>query len=177
MGKNYVTQGTAVAGRFQAIETEIPYYEKVAFSLAASTESLTTYDLPSQALLVDIFANITTVGSTAGTMDVGTYSSSSGGDADGFMNDLDIGTSGIGRPALTASSSGAPGWFMAANTYGAKLSDFQVGTTVTNVFGIGSRKNYATDSVTAKSISITPSTTDAIVGVLFLGLVDLLSSE
>lgn len=171
MGKNYVTQGTAVAGRYQAIEVGIPYYEKFSFTAPGTTvETDSGIDLPAQAVVVDIFANITTAASSAAVLDVGLLSSSSGGDADGFIDGLVVDTTGLKPPVLTATTAGA----YDAATYGPFLATGLAGSTA---YGL-TRRNHVSDSVTAKSLTFTiNSTLAACKGVVFVGLVNLYSSE
>ena len=170
MGKNIVTKGTAVAGRYQAIEVGIPYYEKVAFLGPGTTaETDSSFDVPASAIVTDIFAQVTSAASSAGYMDIGLYASSSGGDADGFADGLVIDTTGLATPALSATTAGQ----YDAVTLGSLLADGLAGATSYALI----RKHHETDSVTAKSLTYSVSTTKAVTGFIYVGLMNLYSSE
>lgn len=125
---------------------------------AATTEVDTGEDLPSLALLNGpgaVFVEIT-AGATAGaTIDVGLLASSSGGDADGFLDGVGTSSTGIKTYSLTmtASSSG-----FSSTTAGVFLEKFVADSTGAPG-GHAHPIAFATDSVTAKSITYTANST------------------
>ncbi len=171
MGKNVITRGTAVAGRYQGIEVGIPYYEKVPFAAPGTTaETDSGYDLPEKALVTDIFVDVTTASSAASVLDVGLLASSSGGDLDGLIDGLAVTATGLNVPVLTATTDGQ----YDAATYGPFLATGLVGSTSYAL----TRRNHISDSVTAKSLTYTINSSSAdCVGNIFIGLVNLYSSE
>lgn len=140
---------------------------------AATTEVDTTYDLPSLAIVSNVLFECTAAASSATTLEVGLFSSSSGGDADGFLDAILVDTTGIKLGAGTASSSGSPDYFWATNTLGVFLSTFNAGTTAASDFGVFAPKAFATDSVTAKSLTYTINST----GTAFAGRIVILYTE
>lgn len=119
--------------------------------------------LPSQAVVVDVFANVLTASTGATkTFSFGLLSTSSGGSRTGFMSSVSAATTGIVRPTATAATSGpgTGGMIYATNTYGSFLSQFTSGSTAAGDPGLFIKKNFASDSVTAKTFSFTPDSTD-----------------
>lgn len=126
--------------------------KKIPVTTLTSAEKDTGWDLPAKALVVDVFVNVTTLEATATTktIDVGLLSSESGGDADGFLNDVSTATpAAIKRGAVTVTSG-----VWASMTFGVLLADFTAGTNADDR-GLYNRKWYASDAVTAKSVSYT----------------------
>lgn len=117
-----------------------------------STETDSTWDLPAKALVLDVFIDVTT--GQAKTVDIGTKSGEAGGDADGFVNDLDLTNVGIVR-AQAALDGGSAYW--ATNTRGALLSNFVAGTNADDR-GLYQSKPYPSTAATAKSVTYTTST-------------------
>jgi len=125
---------------------------KIPVSAATNAEQDTTFDLPAKAIVMDVFVEVTTAevtGSTK-TITVGTKAGESGGVAAGFLNGVSVAATGMKKGAVTVTSG-----VWASNTYGSNLSDFTAGTN-SDDRGLFTRKQYLTDSVTAKSIVWTP---------------------
>lgn len=108
--------------------------------------------LPAQAVINDCFLNVL-VGATGGTksISVGLLSTSSGGNRSGFLSAAPVGTTGLSLGFVAAGTSGG-------GTYGAFLSISTTGNAPV-------QREFASDSVTAKTLSITPGSTDWIGGV------------
>ena len=145
-------------------------------SAASSAEVDTNVDLLAKHVVVAASLLVTTAASSAATFSAGLLSTSSGGAAAGFLSGLVVDTTGIKVPSVTASTSGGSGGeYLSANSYGSFLSTFIAGSTATaNDFGIWVPKNFAADSVTAKSVSYTVSSTgaSALRGKLYLHVLD-----
>ena len=127
----------------------------------SSAEVDAAYDLPSLALIDDVFVEITAAASAGATIDVGLLSSSSGGDADGFIDAASAATTGILVGVATVSTSAGAGYeFFISTTRGALLQKFNAGSSAaTGVTGTAYDIRHRSDSVTAKSLSFTLSST------------------
>lgn len=125
----------------------------------ATTEVDTAYDLPTQGIVRSVSINVRTASTAGGKIDVGLLASSSGGDADGFLLQVGTSTTGWSFPNVTVSTSGSPGNFYSARTYGVLLGRFAVGTTAANDFGVAFPLQYVIDSVTARSLTYTINST------------------
>ena len=172
---NVHTQGRAKIGRLQMVDGAHTFYEKVSISSAGSTEITTSYRLPDDCLVVDAFVNVTTA-AAATLLDVGMLATTSG-DANGFLNQVSVATTGIVTGAFGSSTSGSPGLFLSSNTLGALLSVYTAGSTVANVQGFGARNHWDSASITENVVSFTADTTVAFAGDLYIGYVDVFSSE
>lgn len=134
--------------------------------------------VPTQGVIVDAFINVLTASTGATkTLSVGLLSTSSGGAVAGILNGISVASTGLVRPAITAATSGpgTGGLFFVTNTFGSFLSTFTSGSTAAGDPGLFARRNFATDSVTAKSLSATPGSTDwvALKVDLYIGVVDI----
>lgn len=126
-----------------------------------TTETDTTFNLPSNGFVRDVYINVVTAEATGGTktIDIGLLSSETGGDADGFADGISVAATGIVRPGVTTTT-GLNETYYSANTRGVMLSDFLVGTDAASDFGIYTEHPHIIASVTAKSISWTPGSND-----------------
>lgn len=123
-----------------------------------TTETDTTFDLPSNGLVREVLVNVLTAEATGTTktLDVGLLSSESGGDADGFLDGVSVAATGLVAAANTITT-GANNTYFASSTLGVLLMDKVAGEdTAAGGDGVAARKPHLTSSVTAKSISITP---------------------
>lgn len=123
-----------------------------------TTETDLSYDLPADAQVEDvmIYVHVAEATGTTKTLDVGLLSSESGGDADGFLDGIDVSSTGLKRSSNTITV-GANNTFLASSTRGALLRDLVAGEdTAAGGDGFVSNKPHLTSSVTAKSISVTP---------------------
>lgn len=105
------------------------------------SEQDTGFDLPSGAIVRDVFLDVGTAESTGTTktIDVGLLSSESGGDADGFLDGISVASTGIVYPTLDSGG----------QTLGALLSADEDGA------GALVPESFNADSVTAASVSFT----------------------
>lgn len=126
-----------------------------------TTENDTAFNLPSNGFVRDVYLNVVTAEATGGTktVDIGLLASETGGDADGFADALSVAATGIIRPGVTTTT-GLNETYYSANTRGVMLSDFLVGTDAASDFGIYTEHPHIIGSVTAKSVSWTPGSTD-----------------
>lgn len=117
----------------------------------------TGWDLPEASVVLDCFINVTTLATgTTKTLDVGTLSTESDGDADGFLDGADI---------------SAVGLVTAINTAGAITLGLLLADAPSTTAAVGrSKVNYSTHTGTARSVSVTSGTTDvaALVGDLYI---------
>ena len=120
-----------------------------------TTEFDTGFDLPANVAVMPwgIGADVRTI-LTSATFDLGLLSSESGGDADGLLNDLSVGTAAyaVGKASTTAGTIR----YYASTTLGALLAEFAAGASLTGSTGINNVRPHVGDG-TAKSFSITMS--------------------
>lgn len=104
--------------------------------VAAATEQDTGWDLPAKALVLDVFAYVTTAEATGGTktVDIGTNGSGSD-DPDGFADALSVASTGFVRPQAAVTAGGSETYF-SANTRGVLLSNYIAGTNADGDFGL-----------------------------------------
>lgn len=126
-------------------------------STPTGSEQDTGWDLPSKAIVLDVWLDVTTVEATGTTktLDVGLLASESGGDADGFLKGVSVAsTTGIKRgvPTLTTGSNEV---YFASTTRGALFAALTAGTDNAGDVGTYFEKPHLAGSVTAKSISYT----------------------
>ena len=117
----------------------------------------TGWDLPETSVVLDCFINVTTLATgTTKTLDVGTLSTESDGDADGFLDGANLLLEGLVTAINTAG----------AITLGELLSDAPSTTAAVG----RSKVNYSTHTGTARSVSVTSGSTDvaAFVGDLYI---------
>lgn len=110
-----------------------------------SGEHVTDLSLPDGVVVEDVMVEVMTAEATGGTqtLDVGLDSGQSGGDVDGFLDGVDVSTTGLRRGVL------------ADGTLGAFLED--------DVAGDGTdlaRKMHNMEDVGADTISVTPGSND-----------------
>ncbi len=128
----------------------------IPFTLTSTAETDTTYDLPASGLVHDVWAKITTATSAGGQLSVGLLSSSSGGDADGFMAAVGSSSTGVIRGTWVSSTSGFSGTLITSYTRGAYFAAFSSGTTAaTETAGTAAERAHIIDSKTARSITYT----------------------
>lgn len=132
-------------------------------STPTGSEQDTTWDLPGKALLLDVFVDVTTAEATGATktLDVGLKASESGGDADGFIDGIDVSSTGIKRPGVTVITGGSETYVGSWNrgvllTAGTPVA----GTNTNGDFGVYHEKPHASTAVTAKSVVYTAGSND-----------------
>jgi len=136
------------------------------FSLTGTGETDLNVDLPSTMKVIDAMVEVTTVkGST--TLDAGLLSSEGGGDADGFLDGIDIDVAGFIN-AAPVKTTGSNEVYYSASTYGALLASFRAGADVEFDVGTYNRINHTCDG-TAKSVTVTASD-EPVAGNLWLKL-------
>jgi hypothetical protein len=137
------------------------------FTGASTTEVDTSFDLPTSAIVHDIWAEVTTASTAAGTLTAGTLSSESGGDADGFIVSIGTSSTGILYPTFTHTEA-TSGDIITGNKRGVLLSAHATGTTDLGSWGFYAQKAYRTDSATAKSVSYTLNSTSGTAGNIYI---------
>lgn len=135
--------------------TNMPVIRKIAISTAPTgSEQDSGYDLPAKAVVLNVWVDVTTEGAGS-TIDVGLLSSETDGDADGFVDGVSSAATGIKIPGVTVTTGSNTKFYAANPTKGVFLADHQAGTDVDQDEGLYREKSYASDSVTAKSVSFT----------------------
>ena len=122
-----------------------------------AAEHSTLYNLPANAILTDVFLNVTTaetVGATK-TVEVGLLSSEGGGNALGFLNGVSVAATGLVRGKATVTT-GVSTHYYASTTRGVFFANFFAGADVLGQEGLNYETPFLTSSVTAKTISYTP---------------------
>ncbi len=143
-------------------------------STGGTSETDSAFDLPADGIVYDVFGKITTASSAGGTILVGLLSSSSGGDADGFMVDVSTSSTGDIRGRFSSSTSGAAGDFITGNTRGDLLSVHATGTTAADDPGMYAEKPHCCSSITAKSVTYTLNSTGATVaGYIYISYLEI----
>lgn len=140
-----------------------------AIDISAGTETDTGWDLPADAVVLDVFLKVTTAEATGTTktINVGLLASESGGDADGFIDGLSVATTGYKRGVFvkTSGSNNLSGYIGAAATHtrGALLTEI-LGAGLDAAAGDGDgfavKGQHLAGAVTAKSVSVTAGDTD-----------------
>lgn len=103
--------------------------------------------LPAQALVLDVYVNVLVASTgTTKTLNLGLLAASSGGSRTGFLNSVDVSTTGLKAAIVAGGTSGG-------GTYGAFLTTQTTGNAPV-------QKSFASDSVTAKTLSYTPNSSD-----------------
>ena len=140
---------------------------------ASTSETDTGIDLPSNALVLDAFLEVETA-DTGITLNVGTKSTETGGDADGLITGASVASAGL-VPAGVTATAGANETYFSACTYGALLADFVAGSDTAGDVGTYARKYYPTDANVAKSITYTASAgADTAAGKIHIIILELL---
>lgn len=177
MSYNVLTKGTALVGDILLTQSEGSTATKKIIkehiirlgaggTQPTSSETATVFTLPGQAVLYDAYINVlaASTGATK-TLNVGLLASSAGGNNAGFLLGISAASSGLAYPSVSTATSGAGtgARFYTTNTWGAFLSVFSSGSTgnATNAdIGYYQQKVFLSDSVTAKTVTFTPATTD-----------------
>lgn len=118
--------------------------------------------LPAQALVYDVFVNVLTASTgTTKTLSVGTS-----GTGTGFLNSVDVSTTGIVRGLISAATSGpgTGGLFLKSTTYGSLLMTFTSGSTAAGDNGVAIQKTYPSDSNASRGLTFTPNSSDWVGG-------------
>lgn len=164
MSQNNLTKGTATVGDVLLAVGKLDKNIKVARIgtggvAVGTTATITTFVLPSQAIVYDAFLNVISASTgTTKTISVGTS-----GTPTGFINGLSVASSGLALPFICAGTS-------ATGNYGSLLTAFTTGNNQ-------ALKTYASDSNASRTISITPNSSDWVGGTfaadLYLAIVDM----
>ncbi len=122
--------------------------------VSAASEIDSTFDLPAKAVVRDVYVDVTTaeVTGTTKALDIGLLSSESGGDADGFVHQISVASTGIKRAG--AALDGTNNWFV-AGLRGALLARTVAGTNADDR-GLYIEFPHLSTSVTARSVTYTP---------------------
>ncbi len=130
--------------------------KKIAITASDGTEQDSGWDLPSKAIVLDVFLEVTTAESTGTTktLDVGLLSSETGGDADGFLDGVSTASTGLVRGVATITA-GANENYFSSTTRGVLLASLTPGSDAATDVGTYYEKYHLSDSVTAKSVSYT----------------------
>lgn len=129
-------------------------WKKIAVGTGTSAEADSGFDLPSTAIVHEVFVQVVTAESTGSTktLAVGLLSSESGGDADGFLDGVSVASTGIVGGAFTYND-GTNQNSISAATYGVLLYSGLLGADVAGQAGTVNPKPHIAGSVTAKSVS------------------------
>ncbi len=123
----------------------VPKFVKLPITRVASTAVQDTgFDLPANAVVLDVFVEVTTLEATGATktVDVGLLASESGGDEDGFLDGVSVATAGVRNGSLVSG----------AVTRGALLRE-----TVTDSGSatLSANRAHVSTAVTARSVTYT----------------------
>ena len=121
---------------------------------ADQTETDTGFDLKAGWTVLDAWIVVNTA-DTNETVDVGTNSNDSGGDADGLIVGASLATTGLVYPDATVTA-GTSETYYSATTRGALLADYIVGTDANQDYGLFHKKPYTV----AADIDLTFKTSD-----------------
>ena len=105
-----------------------------------ATEKDTGFDLKAGWTVLDAWIVVNTA-DTGETVDVGTNSNDSGGDADGLIDGASLATTGLVYPDAVVTA-GATETYYSATTRGALLADYIVGTDADQDYGLFHKKPY-----------------------------------
>lgn len=125
-----------------------------------TTETSTSIVLPALALVQDVFVYVHTAEATGATktVDVGPLSSETGGDADGYLDGLDVSATGLIQAGATVTV-GSNNTYLSVTTYGVLLEDFVAGEdTAAGGDGMVHKKAHA--NANGNTISWTPGSAD-----------------
>ena len=157
---NRVTEGCALVGDL-SIDGAAHKTLLIRVSSVGTSETDTGVDLPEKCLIHHVAVVVTapTTGATK-TLDVGLLATSSGGDADGFVDGVDVSSTGVKSPAVVVSTSGAAGRFVTGSTLGVFLAAVTSGSTAAADNGLFARKDYSINAGAARSVTITPGSSE-----------------
>ena len=119
-----------------------------------ATEKDTGFDLKAGWTVLDAWIVVNTADADE-TVDVGTDSNDSGGDADGLIAAASLATTGLVYPDATVTA-GATETYYSATTRGALLADYIVGSDAADDFGLFHKKPYTVST----DIDLTFTTSD-----------------
>lgn len=145
-----------------------------------AAETDTGWDLPASSFVMDVFVKVITAEATESTktIDIGLLSSESGGDADGFANELSVAATGLVRPNVVVTAGGTETYYSSVTTGELLRAGYIVGTNSGSDFGLFAPKWHDTDSTTARSVTWTASGNQTeFVGDLFIMYVEVGTHE
>jgi len=134
-------------------------------SAPTGAEQDTTFDLPVKSVVYDVFVDVTTAEATGATktLDVGLLSSEGGGDADGFIDGVDVSSLGLKKGNFVTTSGGNNAYVGAASTHtiGALLTSLLIaGEDVANGGDGVATKGVHANNGTAVSVTYTAGSGD-----------------
>jgi len=139
----------------------------IPFGTGTSTDANdTSIDLPANMLVRDAVLEVETL-SDGETIDVGFINAVEGGDEDGLVDGASLTTAVKVYPDATVTADAGLDWY-SANTRGAYLADYEVGT-ASDVVGIYHPKPYLKDG-SIKSVTYTKATHNVGTGIIWLVL-------
>lgn len=155
-------------------------WKKIAVGAGTSAEVDSGWDLPAHAIVHHVLIQVVTAEATGvtKTLDVGLLSSESGGDADAFIDGKSVATAGIQRPLFVQTTGSNNNYLGAAGTHtvGAKLTGLLIAGEDIAAGGDGYAQfaPYASDSLTAKSVSYSRgSTLTEFAGFIWIGYTEM----
>ena len=170
MGATNFPNGVSVAKRDESIgQANIVDRVKVIRINASdgTGENDTGWDLPSTAIVEDVLVNVKTAEATGTTktIDVGLLSSEAGGDADGFLDGVDVSSTGLKGASLSVTeAAGVNETYISAvaSTYGVLLADlnYELGTDTAGDTGYINLNRKPHLNSNGNSISWTPGSND-----------------
>lgn len=121
---------------------------------ASTCETDTGYDLPTNSIVHNVSVLVNTASSAASTISVGLLSTSSGGDADGYLAGASTTGTGLKMGAIASATSGAAGDFIIdGSTIGAYLGLATSGSTAVDDSGFAFTRDHNVGAITAKSVT------------------------
>lgn len=159
---NVLTKGAALVGDILLANAKVDKAVRIRLgtggvALSGSSQVMTTFILPAQAIVYDAFLNVLVASTgTTKTLLVGTS-----GTQAGFLSAISVSTTGIVLPVVAAGTSGV-------GTYGTLFVTQTTGNSPV-------QKSYASDSNASRTIGFTPASTDWTLfsADLFLSFIDL----
>ena len=154
MAANRLTEGTALVGDVLLDNAKLDKSIKIRIGTggtAVGTSETTVTSpyavLPAQAAVYDVFLNVLTASTGATkTIGIGLLSTSSGGNRTGFLAAASVASTGLVLGTVATGTSGA-------GTYGAFLTTQTTGNAPV-------QKTFSSDSITAKTLSFTPNSSE-----------------
>lgn len=105
-GGQTVTGGQTITGTIsQGGNTLVRKTKQISISTTPTgAEQDTSFDLPVKGIVHNVYVNVTTAETTGTTktLDIGLKAAESGGDADGFLDGIDVSSTGVKKGVLTA---------------------------------------------------------------------------
>lgn len=157
MGDKRYTRGNGLFGSDGVYPHNARRWKRIEVSVPSDGENDSSWDLPSGAVVTGSWLHVKTAEATAGTKTLswGTDSTAGTNDADGFAVGVSVATTGYKYPGPTITATTEGFSYYSANTRGALLSDYVVGTTA--VQGLYSPKDAV--GVGGESLTYTPGST------------------